>query len=1147
MTQTHVTTIINVAPSVDDRVHPTEKNEDLEPSAIGADARATLDAVLGQTRRVDSVVLVSTPDTDEKFLGTLNDALVDADVEFRHLTTRHYPYDTATSDELGPEIAGTVREDQWLWFVDALTVPEPDALEHLMTAVELSPSVTVAGAKQVEADQPRHLVDVGLSVTNTGEPMALIEPGEIDQGQYDHRSDVFAVSAPGMLVRADVWEALNGVDDHAPEAALAADVCWRARLAGHRVVVVPQAVVRRADHPAEEESVSNANHASTWMRLKHRSGISMVLTWIWVLLAGIGGFFASLFIKAPGAGLAQLGGKLRALTRPIAMGQSRAQAARSRQRPYSAVDELRVEPMRVRNFKRSLIDSAEPEVVIGDGTGATGQESQPTGGNDDFEALATPDRSWVGLGLVAAILILGAVSIVGFRQLFGAEAISGGNLVPASSSLRELFSAATSGWVDAGLGVPGATGPFSWILVLLGLTGNASVALSALMILAMPLAGAGAWTALGSVTRSRAARFALAMVWGFAPVLLVSISDGRIGAVLAHLLLPWLAMAVIRAVGAAPHRRLDFTGTRNTVAQPGRGGTPSWTASAWVALLLAAVTASAPSLLIPLLLILIALMILGRQRAKTLWWTPLLTLALFVPVIFSFWNSPRAIFADPGRPVGYLPGEPLHQLLGFPQNIMWNNGLGSLPWLDHLNGGVAWAGIAVVVIAAPLIVLALIGLFNLNPVGRVARVGAGVSVVGLLTGALIPYVLTAVDQQGILVSVFTGGAVSLTWLGLMLAAASGIEWCVFGAKKLVPVITVVATITSLLAATLWIIPRTVGPEPMHEAVTDALTERIIAGAEPNIPLEPLVGFNAVSGVPQSSLPATAADQAESKLAIRTLVLDRTTEGIRAQLVTGEGLQLQDLQGPWTTRGLTGSLFSPEIALADEADEALRTLAAELISGSTTDPRPILEMMGIGFVVLADADGSQTTAAAQIDSVTGLAPVGPTDPGWLWRVMPENTEGAELLDGETSVPQGTNIARARITDSTGVTLELLPFDQGSNQKVSTTIPEASDGKDRFVVVSQRPDSGWRATLDGKKLETHEFGTSVTWVQAFKLPETGGHLEINFSPAVHWLYWIIPAGLFIIALLLGIPSPRRRARTTRDAPTQTVKRQEVVDAA
>src|SRR5699024_1457972 len=185
------------------------------------------------------------------------------------------------------------------------------------------------------------------------------------------------------------------------------------------------------------------------------------------------------------------------------------------------------------------------------------------------------------------------------------------------------------------------------------------------------------------------------------------------------------------------------------------------------------------------------------------------------------------------------------------------------------------------------------------------------------------------------------------------------------------------------------------------------------------------GVPAVSAVKQYALPATAVDAAQSELQTHTLVITRTSEGIRAHLISGQGTMLDDMTGTWTSRTVTGALFNPQTAPADDADDALRTVAAQLTSGAEADPRPALDALGAGFIVLTDPAGTETTLAAGIDAAPGMASVGHSNAGWLWRVLPADTEpqdddatqaGVEVLTEQgLTKPRGTATARARIVE------------------------------------------------------------------------------------------------------------------------------------
>ena len=66
---------------------------------------------------------------------------------------------------------------------------------------------------------------------------------ETDTGQYDDVRDVFWASGACMIVRADVYRRLGGLDARFFAHMEEIDLCWRMQLAGYRIAVQPAAVV----------------------------------------------------------------------------------------------------------------------------------------------------------------------------------------------------------------------------------------------------------------------------------------------------------------------------------------------------------------------------------------------------------------------------------------------------------------------------------------------------------------------------------------------------------------------------------------------------------------------------------------------------------------------------------------------------------------------------------------------------------------------------------------------------------------------------------------------------------------------------------------------------------------------------------------
>ena len=1128
-----------------------------DPAQVSTDVFTA--AITGKVG-IDAAVVLTDPAQDPAVLGNLERLMAEAGVDYAHVVRDHH-------QTVATQLAHVLDTDQqpadaqsWLWFLTQDTVVSATSLASQLQAVEISPSVAIAGAKQL-AD--RQLIDVGLSVAQNGEIVSLIEPGELDQGQYDHRTDVFAVSLPGMLIQQDLFATLDGFDLNTPVAAQTVDLCWRARLAGHRVAVVPAAEVQHANVPAATP-VTDSWEASWWLRLKHTGIFGVIAGWLWGVVVTVGVVLAGLVVKDPATGTARARGIARTLGRPLTLLTARRAAQQTRTRPFHVVDELRPSRARVRDYRRSVLEGADTHTVIGDGTGVSAVPQEATGGHDDFDELATPDRNWVGIGAVTLAVVLGVVGLLGFRHLLGVPALAGGNLLPVSQELSVLVAKAASGWAHPGAGAPDYDGPFSWLLALFGLTTNASVVVVWLWVLALPLAGLGAWVFAGAITTSRFIRFAVGLSWAAAPVFLTALSEGRFAGGLVHLVLPWLGLAVLKAIGYSAHS--DRFPTGQTAAdddrpvllgrknRPTPARTTSVTAAAWIAILLTVITAAAPSMFVPLTAGIIILALVLRSRANVLWWTPVLAAATLLPAIATHRTELRAILADPGAPAGYDPAPTWKLLFGLPHDIALDAGVAELPWLDNLSAAAPWAGIIVGVIAVPVLLLAIVGAMTPTAGGKVARAGLVTGFIGLAIATANAGFVFAIDQTGQPVVLSTIPPVSLAWLGFVTAATAGLNALtrpqprpatgtlatggqLRGAGWPVRTATSVLVLTGVVTTGLWLTLRMTPTDTLSQARDTSTELRGVAAAEAatdayvedptRADLAHLTGVPTVAGVQQHALPATAVDSAVSPLQTRTLVITRTAEGLRTHLVAGEGTMFDDMTGTWTARTVTGDLFDPQPAGADDADDALRTVAAQLTTGTDADPSSTLEALGAGYVVLTDPAGTETTLAAGIDATPGMASVGHTQAGWLWRVDPAGEHGADddtttglevLTEDGSAAPRGVATARARVVQD-GATTALV----ASNTDGSITVQLPEGQHQRQLVLAERANPGFRAWVDGTELDA--VAVDPEWVQAFELPETGGELVVEYAPTAGTWLWLIPGIMGIIILVLAIPAPAR----------------------
>lgn len=978
-------------------------------------------------------------------------------------------------------------DSEWLWLLHDDSPPDPAALAELLSATAASRAVGIAGCKQVDFDSPSRLLSAGVRYTRAGRRLAEVEPGEIDQGQYDDREDVYAVGTAGMLIRASTWGVLGGTDPALGPFLDGAELSRRVRLAGERVIVVPAAKVRHAraglwhGPHRREGSIDGANSflarrlATLHFRLITINAAALVFVALAMLLAAPVRALWRLASDDLSLALDEIRAPLIALTRLGAIFRSRRAIARGSTASRKVLRPLYATRAQVRRLwwhrwrahrvqRRRQLAPSELEIA-------------------ERRAIATRRRATL-TGVVLALGALGAILIpkVFAGSAFTFPALIGGGLSGIDDSYRELWERAFSAWAPAGDGAPVPTHPFGLVLAVLAtLTGSpfgvsAHAAVNILLALALPFAGISMWFAAGAVTRSVLLRGWAAVAWAFLPVLSLGLNHGRIASIVAHLLLPLLGLALARAFGV-DQRDVIRSGMVDAGQGPSRRAIPvvsrpsgvgSAGAAAAAGLALAAICASAPILLPGLGVLLIVIAIAAPRGRGRLLLVGGPTIVLFIPqAVHAGRHGWANLFLSPGHaPINLSPftGESEHWVTKLP----WHVASGWAQWPAHT----AIAAVA----AAALGAIALVGLFRAGGAGKTVRWG------WLLTGIGL---LTAVGAQHLLRSP------QYDWLGSFQRLP---EWAGPGASLAAGglILAVIATVS--------------GARPALSAHSLGWRHGVVG-----LGVLALVAVVAAGGVntgatllaePQwqarttEPLPALARQTVTGTERSRVLMIAPSGETVAAELWRANGPQFLDPQRPSA---------DPQ----DDASQSLQELVAELSVGAADEPGPRLAEHAIGLVLLPSPDSAVAEVdplareefAAALDGVADLERVTENESGTLWRVT-SLASRAQITAGKESVevPSGMNRIDTALPD-----LAALPEDDPAT-----------------LTLAERADSRWRATLDGKPLRSLDVG----WQQAFEIPAgASGELTVEYAPTLHRAWRIAAIAVIGLWFVLSLPVRRR----------------------
>ena len=414
----------------------------------------------------------------------------------------------------------------------------PDAVARLVEAGELGAleRVGVVGPKIVDWDDPRILREVGAAADAFGHRYATLQEGELDQGQFDRILEVLAVSSAVVLLSKEAWRRLEPFDERFDGHHEDIDFCWRARLAGFRVLMTPLALARHRGAPGRGERRTRSRHGPRYF--SERSALATMLKDLGLLQLA---FHLPLFLLTAAGRLAYLalarrfadaidlssaiGWNLRNL--PGTLGRRR-RAQRTRRVRDAAVQRFMTSPFQFQRwFERAeeLLEESFEE----------GEEAGPRARLRDRAMSVLVGRP-VLIGAVVGIV----AAWVGFRNLRETALLTGGSLAAfparAGAFLGEFLGPTRTtllGGGDAPSPVLAPLAALSWLSF-----GRPFVAQRLLLVGLLPTAAILAYRALRRQGIGAGAGVLGAACYVVSGALLWSLSDGRLPLLVLAAVLP---------------------------------------------------------------------------------------------------------------------------------------------------------------------------------------------------------------------------------------------------------------------------------------------------------------------------------------------------------------------------------------------------------------------------------------------------------------------------------------------------------------------------------------------------------------------------------------------------------------------------------
>jgi len=885
-------------------------------------------ALSAQKHQPDEIIAVDNGSTDDS-VKFLNNAGIKVIKQSR--TAGFGSAVAAAVAKLPPAATGTT-EQEWLWILHDDCAPDRYALAKLLAAVIQRPQVGIAGPKILGWYDRKHILEVGISITENGTRWSGLEKREHDQGQHDDINEVLAVSTAGMLIKRSLFEDLGGFDPSLELFRDDIDLGWRAHIAGYSVICVGEAILYHAEASSSERRSIDVKDAILHrpLLLDRRNAAFVLLAnsswWIlpWVviqlLVTSLGRSLIYLLAKLPGYAGDEIAAIALLIFKPADLIKSRRYRRSNRVlsarviKPFIPPRGLQIRST-LERISSSLLNAFKP--------GKTGAEITRAKNYSDIgvidESFDEPEyetvksfskiRALARLPFLFGILLSIIFSILYSRNRFGS--LSGGALPISPDSAMQLINSFANSWHLIGLGSSDAAP--AWIPII-GLAsaitgGNPQLFIALLFFLTPTLLFIICYlTFRHHGLKNYTATFA-SFLYAFSPVVMTALNQGRLGTIVVAIISPLLL--------ALHGTRMDLSAVK-------------WRKVFGISLLAATATTFSPVFLFGWLLLNLFIFIYTYLAATN--WRVISGQEIFNYLSKDEFKKRFALLISP-----ILMNIPLSlTALTHPISALKEPGL-SVPAGDQIStllfnpGG---PGSPELFILAPFAFYLLIGLIS-NTQRRLAALAL---VAITLAATLNSYYITGNSSAA--ERIWVGPLIIFSQLIILLLIFTIADKILpqlrasnFGIKHLVSALTTVITILSIVILPLW-------------AVT--------IGADSPVRTEQ-----------EQVIPAFITDLATTNDKPKTLVIRKSTEQLKYFITRGGDLQLGD----------------PDIG--GKTPELVHKAIVDLVNGVGATSSQVLGFYGIQYIFMKNP--ADPAFVRTVDGIGGFTRSSATKDGVVWKV------------------------------------------------------------------------------------------------------------------------------------------------------------------